>query len=120
MLRNGIDVIDIERIRKATERHGERFHRKLFTDTERAYCGNKAEALAARFAAKEAAAKVLGTGIGPINWTDIEVVNDECGRPELIFHGQAAELAKELGFKEWSLSLSHTQGQAFASVVAIG
>ncbi len=120
MLRNGIDMIAIERIRKATDRHGDHFLRKLFTENERQYCGGKPEALAARFAAKEAAAKVLGTGIGPVNWTDLEVINDVCGRPELHFHGEAANLAEELGFKEWSLSLSHTDELAIASVVAMG
>jgi holo-[acyl-carrier protein] synthase len=120
MLRTGIDIIEVERIQRAAERHGERFYQRFFTQGERAYCGKRYAALAARFAAKEAAAKALGTGIGDMRWVDIEVVNDARGRPDLVLHAAAAELAADLGLTEWSVSLSHTHEHAIALVVATG
>jgi len=120
MLRTGVDIIEVERIRRAAERHGERFYQRFYTPAERAYCGERFAALAARFAAKEAAAKALGTGIGDMRWVDIEVVNDDRGRPELVLHAVAADLAAALGLTEWSVSLSHTHEHAIAFVVAIG
>lgn len=120
MLRTGVDIIEVSRIQAAAARHGERFYVRFFTPGERAYCGDRFPALAARFAAKEAVAKALGTGIGDVNWTDIEVVNDERGRPEIVLHGSAVEIAGRLGLREWSLSLSHTHEHAIAFVVATG
>jgi holo-[acyl-carrier protein] synthase len=120
MLRTGVDIMEVSRIERAATRHGERFYRRFFTDAERNRCGERFPALAARFAAKEAVSKALGTGIGDMNWTDIEVVNDERGRPEVVLHGTAAEIATSLGLREWSLSLSHTHEHAIAFVVATG
>jgi len=120
MVRTGVDIIEVARIRRAGQRHGERFYKRFFTQVEQNYCGTRYEALAARFAAKEAVAKALGTGIGIIGWTDIEIVNDQNGMPHLKLHGPAAKLAEELGLTEWSISLSHTHEQAVASVVALG
>jgi holo-[acyl-carrier protein] synthase len=120
MLRTGVDMMEIVRIERAAARHGERFYRRFFTEGERSRCGERFPALAARFAAKEAVSKALGTGIGDMNWTDIEVVNDERGRPEVVLHGTAAEIAGNLGLREWSLSLSHTHEHAIAFVVATG
>jgi holo-[acyl-carrier protein] synthase len=120
VLRTGVDIIEVERVRRAAERHGERFFQRFFTEGERARCAGRFPALAARFAAKEAVAKALGTGIGDIRWVDIEVVHDSRGRPEIALHGAAAELAEQMGLREWSLSLSHTHEHALAFVVAQG
>jgi holo-[acyl-carrier protein] synthase len=87
---------------------------------EREQCCDIPARLAARFAAKEATAKALGTGIGDVHWIDIEVRSDERGRPFLQLHGAAAQLARELGLGEWQVSLSHTQDHAIAFVVATG
>lgn len=120
MLRTGVDIIEVERIRRAAERHGERFYARFYTPAERARCGERYPALAARFAAKEAVAKALGTGIGDMGWAEIEVVHDERGRPEIVLHGAAARIAAEAGLKEWSISLAHTHEHAIAFVVATG
>jgi len=120
MLRTGVDIIEVARIEQAAARHGERFYRRFFTAAERERCEGRFTAFAARFAAKEAVSKALGTGIGDMNWTDIEIVNDERGRPELKLHGAAVEIAQHLGIREWSLSLSHTHEHAIAFVVATG
>ncbi len=120
MLRTGVDIIEVERVRQAVERHGQRFTQRIFTAAEWARCAGSYPALAARFAAKEAAAKALGTGIRDVRWTDFEVVNGELDRPELALHGAAAELAASLGLTEWAISLSHTREHAVAVVVAQG
>lgn len=120
MLRTGVDLIEVERIRRTAERYGERFTERCFTAAERHHCGWRYPALAARFAAKEAVAKALGTGIGDVKWIEIEVLHDARGRPEVKLHGAAAALARELGLTEWELSLSHTREHAVAFVVAQG
>lgn len=120
MLSAGVDMIEVARIREAAHRHGERFYRRFFTESERAYCGNRFPALAARFAAKEAVAKALGTGVGDVSWIEIEVISDERKKPSLRLYGAAARLAESLGLSEWSLSLSHTHEHAIAFVVAMG
>ncbi|GAB4477497.1 MAG: holo-ACP synthase [Anaerolineae bacterium] len=119
-LRTGVDIISVERVRKAAQRHGERFYRRFFTEAERRRCGERYASLAARIAAKEAVAKALGTGIGDVRWVEIEVVDGARGQPELRLHGAAAELAGRLGLAHWSLSLSHTETDAIAFVVALG
>ncbi len=119
-LRTGVDIISVERVRKAALRHGERFYRRFFTEDERQGCGERYASLAARIAAKEAVAKALGTGIGDVRWVEIEVITGERGRPELHLHGAAAELAARMGLTHWSLSLSHTETEAIAFVVALG
>ncbi len=120
MFRVGVDIIEVERIRHAMHRHGERFFTRFFTASERDHCGENAARLAARFAAKEAVAKALGTGIGPVSWVDIEVCSDGLGRPYLKLYGRAAEVAAELGLDVWQVSLSHTREHAIAFVVASG
>ncbi len=112
-------MMDVARIERAMERFGERFFARFFTPAERARCADRPERLAARFAAKEAVAKALGTGIGDVGWTDIEVDGDERGRPVLKLHGKAAELSTTLGLTHWEISLSHTETQAIAFVVAM-
>uniref|UniRef100_A0A7C1JW07 Holo-[acyl-carrier-protein] synthase n=1 Tax=Caldilinea aerophila TaxID=133453 RepID=A0A7C1JW07_9CHLR len=122
MLRTGVDIIEIERVRAAIDAHGERFLRRVYTEAELACCGDRVESLAARFAAKEAVAKALGVGVWRegIAWTDIEVLRDERGAPALHLHGAAAALAAEQGLVTWSLSLSHHRTQAVAFVIAMG
>ena len=119
-LSTGVDLIEIERIRQALARHGDRFLDRVFTPGEQAQTrGNPAD-LAVRFAAKEAASKALGTGIGKVRWLDIEVVSLPSGKPTLKFHNHAKNLAAELGYQSWSLSLSHSREMAIAMVVAVG
>jgi holo-[acyl-carrier protein] synthase len=118
-LRAGVDLVEISRIRDAIERHGERFVTRIFTETEQRDSDGRFTSFAARFAAKEAVAKALGCGIGTVGWLEIEIRSDENRRPHLYLHGEAQKLAKELGLSNWSVSLSHTQSQAIAFVVAI-
>ena len=124
-LRVGVDLIEVARVTNLVEKYGSRFINRVFTPREQAACGLRsarwqAERLAARFAAKEAAAKALGTGIGAVAFCEIEVINDERGRPELVLHGAAAELGRELGLQHWAISLSHTRKHAVAFVTALG
>ena len=119
-LASGVDLVDISRIRDAIERHGARFIARIFTEVEQRECNDRFSSLAARFAAKEAAAKALGCGIGDVGWLDIEVRGDENHAPHLYLHGEGERLAKKLGLSDWSVSLSHTETQAIAFVVAVG
>jgi holo-[acyl-carrier protein] synthase len=116
----GIDVVEIERIAASIERYGMRFLNRIFTVGEISYCQrrkNSAESFAARFAAKEAGAKALGTGIQRgIIWTEIEVRRAPGGRPALHFSGRALEMAEKLGVRHVSLSLTHGTNLAVASV----
>jgi len=118
---SGIDLAEIGRIRNSVERYGPRFLNRVYTAAEQAYClrkRNSAESFAARFAAKEAGAKALGTGISfGVNWLEIEVVREASGRPTLKFHGRAAEIAAHLGVAHAALSITHTTDLAMASVV---
>ncbi len=119
-LRTGIDLVDIERMRLMLERHGERFLRRVFTPQELADAGDRPSSLAARFAAKEAVSKALGTGIGLVAWQEIEVLRGPSREPRLVLHGAALELAENQGLTSWALSLSHTEHYAVAQVVAMG
>ena len=120
MLRTGVDLIEVSRIRDSAARFGDRFYRRFFTEAERVYCDDRFTAFAARFAAKEAVAKALGTGIGDVRWVEIEIVQGERNKPEIALHGSAAALAEKLGLTEWSISLSHTHEYAIAFVIAQG
>ncbi len=117
----GIDVVEIDRIQRSIDRYGKRFLDRVYLDAEQAYClrkRNSGESFAARFAAKEAAAKALGTGISHgVNWLEIEVVREPSGRPTLQLYGRAAEIAERLGVIRSALSLTHTAQIAMASVV---
>ena len=117
----GIDIAEVPRIAESIERFGDRFIQRVFTEGEVRYCeskANRAERYAARFAAKEAAMKALGTGWNyGVRWRDVEVVREPGGRPTIKFHGKAAEWAVRLNAKQVSLSLSHTREQAIASVI---
>lgn len=118
---SGIDLVEIGRIQQSMDRYGSRFLDRVYTRAEQAYCRRKrkaAESFAARFAAKEAGAKALGTGISfGVSWLEIEVVREPSGRPNLEFHGRAAEIAARLGVASAALSITHTAGLAMASVL---
>jgi holo-[acyl-carrier protein] synthase len=118
---SGTDLVEIARIQQSLDRFGERFLNRVFTPAEQAYClrkRNAGESLAARFAAKEAAAKALGTGISRgVNWLEIEVVREPGGRPKLRFHGRAAEIAGQLGVAHAALSITHTASLSMANVI---
>lgn len=118
MIRCGVDMIECERIAAGIERAGERFLNRFFTPGERQDCADKPCRLAARFAAKEAIAKALGTGIGDVRWLDIETRTAAKGRPRLILHGKAKELAVDMGLTDWDISLSHSDSLAIAVAVA--
>lgn len=125
VLGTGIDLIEIERIDESIRRFGDRFLSKVFTSEEISYCSQKkknaAESFAARFAAKEAGAKALGTGISHgVSWLEIEVRREPGQRPTLAFHGRALEIATQLGVKRASLSITHTRKDAMAFVVLEG
>ena len=120
----GIDIAEVPRIREAIERHGQRFLKRIFTEGEIQYCESKAnriERYAARFAAKEAGMKAIGTGWNHgVRWRDIEVARKPGGRPTLLLHGKAAEFANKLGATNIALSLTHTAEQAMAQVILEG
>jgi len=117
----GIDIAEVPRIHQSIERFGDRFLHRVFTEGEMRYCDSKAnrdERYAARFAAKEAAMKALGTGWNHgVRWRDCEVVRMPGGRPTIMFHGKAGEFASRLGVKNAALSISHTAEQAIAQVI---
>jgi len=127
---SGIDLIEIERIEKALNRHGERFLKRIFSKTELERLVKYKERqvnprliaaeVAARFAAKEACSKALGTGIGPVSWREMEVLNERSGKPILRLTGKAAQIAGFLGYTSWSVSLTHSNEMAGAVVVAAG
>lgn len=121
---HGVDIVETARIKQMLGEHPERFLERCFTPGEQADSKSsrrQLEHLAARFAAKEAALKALGTGWSQgIGWTDIEIVRAETGKPSLSITGRAAEIANELGIKVWHLSMSHIASTAIASVIAEG
>lgn len=128
---HGIDLVEVDRVGHAIARWGSRFLQRVFTHREIADCGGRRPSLAARFAAKEAVAKALGTGLRGLGakpggnaraaaWREIEVVRLPGGRPALFLHGSAAGLAAGLGWSTISISLTHTRSFAIASVVVLG
>ena len=121
LIGSGIDLVEIERIAHSIERFGDRFLRRVYTAGEIAYCTRKrssAESFAARFAAKEAGAKALGTGISfGVTWKEFEVERQPGKRPTLALRGRAQQLADRLGVKHISLSITHTRTLSMASVL---
>jgi len=120
----GLDMVEVERIRRALEhtRIGKRFRDRVFTPQEIRYCENKGrgryESYAGRFAAKEAAMKALGRGwSATVRWLDIEVAPTRNGRPEIVLHDRTAALAKRLGIRRWSVSITHTKHHGLAYVI---
>ncbi len=123
MLTTGVDLVEIARVKRALERHRDRFLKRVFTQAEVLYCRGRPSELAARFAAKEAVSKALGVGVrmmsrDGIGWQDAEILGDMRGKPLIRLHGRAAKRAEELGLTEWAVSLSHTREHAVAFVVA--
>jgi len=119
-LKNGVDLIAIERIQGVYQRYGDRFLQRIYTPTEIEQSRGKAPELAVRFAAKEAASKALGTGIGPISWQEIEVYSRPSGEPQLRLHGSVLRIAQAMGYTTWAVSLSHSREMAIAVVTVIG
>jgi len=124
LIAHGVDLVETARVASLRERHGERFLHRIYTKGERSYALESRRAderLAARFAAKEAVLKALGTGLRQgIAWTDIEVVRGPNGEPEIALRGRAAAIARERGIARWLVSLSHTREHAMASVIGMG
>ncbi len=121
IIAHGIDLVEVSRIRDMMARHGDHFLNRCFTPAEQRYCGDNkraAEHFAGRFAIKEAVLKVLGTGWrGQIAWTDIEVLPDPQGKPELTLSGECRRIAAKLGIDHWHISISHTENHAMASAI---
>ncbi len=113
----GVDIIEIPRIRQALDRWGERFLRRIYTPGETAFCRNRPPQLAARFAAKEAVMKALGTGIRGVGWREIEVVRERGRAPTIRLHGRAQKRAADLKITELALSISHSRDYAVVMVV---
>lgn len=124
LIGHGIDLVEVERIRDAIERHGERFLRRIYTAGEQVQAGNgplRVQFFAGRFAAKEAVMKALGTGWARgVAWTDIDVRRLASGKPELVLSGRCGEIADGLGIAAWEISITHTGNHAAASAVAMG
>jgi holo-[acyl-carrier protein] synthase len=121
IIATGIDLVEISRIEEVFERRGDRFRQRVFTEAEIEYCERqqaRLESYAARFAAKEAAMKALGTGWADgVGWKEIEVVRDPGGAPRLELRGRALDRFRELGASRAHLSLTHTRGLAMAQVI---
>ncbi len=119
----GVDIIELDRVRRAVERHGERFLDRIFTPEEIARYRDRLPELAARFAAKEAVSKALGVGLNHISahgvgWQEVEVLPDPFGKPMVYLSGRAHQLAEDQGLRKWAISLSHSRDHAIAFVVA--
>jgi holo-[acyl-carrier protein] synthase len=120
ILRTGVDIIEISRLENLQPALKTRFLERVFTPVELAESGGVSSSLAGRFAVKEAVAKALGCGIGPIRWRDIEVKQGLNGEPLLYLHGAADDMARQQGLSIWSISISHNTTQAIAMAVAMG
>ena len=116
MINVGIDIIEIKRIQRVKSRYPIRFLNKIFTQGEIAYCRNRAPQLAARFAAKEAMMKALGTGIRGVGWKDVEVVRERGHAPKIKLSGRGKKVGENIGLKRTSLSISHSREYAVACV----
>ena len=119
----GTDIVEINRVRKAVERGGRRFLERVYTSAEIEFCDgvkDRFASYAARFAAKEAVLKALGSGLAGCRWVDVEVRREKGSRPEVLLHGAAARLAKAQGIEAVLLSLSHSRDYAVAFAVAAG
>jgi holo-[acyl-carrier protein] synthase len=113
----GVDLLDIGRFQHVLDRHGQRFLDRIFTLREQDYCGHRVAELAARFAAKEAVMKALGTGVRGIGWREIEVLANARGKPIVLLHGKAMRRANAIGMREIEVSLSHERDLTCAMVI---
>ena len=118
MLSVGVDIVEIERIAKALKRFGDRFLARIYTQAEVDHCRGRVAEIAARFAAKEAISKALGTGIHGLTWQEMEILPDALGQPQVYLRGSALERAHALGLTDFAISLSHSQEYAIAFVLA--
>lgn len=118
-LATGVDLVEVDRFHALNPRIKERFFHRVFTPLELNDPDQSMQHMAGKFAAKEAAAKALGCGIGSVSWQDLEILNDTNGKPELILHANAVHVASHCGWTAWSLSISHTRTHALASVTAL-
>jgi holo-[acyl-carrier protein] synthase len=116
----GVDLIELIRVQSAVERQGTEFLERIYTPKELAQFKDSIESLGVRFAAKEAVSKALGSGVGEVNYQEIEILRDDMDNPVLYLHGDAFQRAALLGFQTWSISLSHTDRYAIAFVAAVG
>ena len=114
----GVDIVEIEAIARSIKVGGERFLQRVYTPAELTFCRGRLPQLAARFAAKEAASKALGTGMRGISWHDFEVASNKRGRPFILLSGQAARIAERLHLHDWKISISHSQLFAIAFVIS--
>jgi len=119
-LKTGVDLIAIERIAGVHQRHGDRFLQRIYTPIEIEQSRGKAPELAVRFAAKEAASKALGTGIGIISWKEAEVYSRPSGEPTIRLYGSALRISQAMGYTTWAVSLSHSREMAIAVVTVLG
>lgn len=115
----GIDIIEVDRVRRVHEHHGERFLARVFTESEIRQCRGKFTRLAGRFAAKEAISKALGTGLHGIAWTEMEIVQLRSGRPTVRLHGNAKRRAEQLGLSGFDVSIADLQTFSIAVAVAV-
>lgn len=115
----GIDIVEIARIKRAVARWGDVFLHRIYTDTELKLYQSKTSSLAARFAAKEAVMKLLGTGNRGISWREIEILSQSSGKPLVNLYGRAQSTAQKLGIREIAVSLAHSREYAIASVISI-
>ena len=113
----GIDIVEIERVARVLARHPERFLARVYTPAEVAHCRGRVSELAARFAAKEATMKALGTGVRGVSWSDIEVLPNRRGKPLLLLHRTAARRAEQIGLTDVDITLTHAREYAAAVVV---
>jgi holo-[acyl-carrier protein] synthase len=120
ILLTGIDIVEIGRLDRIQPAIKARFLRRVYTPIELEEVGQSTESLVGRFAAKEAVAKALGTGIGHVHWQDIEIRRGPSGEPLLNLYGMAQHKAQQLGLTTWSISISHNQSYAVAMAVAVG
>lgn len=118
-LTSGVDIVEIDRFRDLNPSIRDRLFQRVFTSGERQEIGDYLERAAGFFAAKEAAAKALGCGIGPVSWQEIEIIKDRLGKPTLMLNGKAMELSVGAGVVEWNLSISHTKHNAIAMVIGV-
>ena len=116
MINVGIDIIEIKRIQNVKSRYPSRFLKKIFTENEIIYCRNRSPQLAARFAAKEAMMKALGTGIRGVGWKDVEVIRYRGQAPQIKLSGRGKKVGERIGLKNTSLSISHSREYAVACV----
>ena len=115
----GIDIIEVERVRKVYEKHGERFLARVFTHNEVQQCRGKITRLAGRFAAKEAISKALGTGMRGVKWREMEIVQLRSGRPTVTLHGRAKQRAELLGLSAFDVSIADLSEFSIAVAVAV-